>query len=163
MTDDVDRNKKTERLHMLISPNEIEAIDTWRFNNRIATRADAVRRLTQLALLVDAPIDSIHHRLRETYVDLFSRTDVVKSHRLDRDRALKAALLTLRNLTTTLTPLMVDVTALTEQVHRLRADGKATDKTEEADEIRKQAEEKVEVLRVILGDIEDKGQPRPED
>lgn len=161
MTDDADRDKKTERLHMLISPGEIEAIDTWRFNNRVATRADAVRRLTQLALRVDAPIDDIYHQLREAYVALRSRTDVITSEPLDRDLSLKAALLALSDLSKALMPLVVEFTSLTEQVHRLRADGKVTDKTKEADEIRKEAEERAEMLRVILNRVEE--QQGPED
>lgn len=41
---------KTERLHLLISPSELDAIDDWRFENRIATRAEAVRRLVKIGL-----------------------------------------------------------------------------------------------------------------
>lgn len=51
MADDTGR-KKTERLHMLISPDEIAAIENYRFANRISTRAEAVRRLCQIGLLV---------------------------------------------------------------------------------------------------------------
>ncbi|MDX1247097.1 hypothetical protein GOL91_12195 [Sinorhizobium medicae] len=153
--DDAAQSKKTERLHMLISPGELEAIDTWRFNNRVGTRADAVRRLTQLALRVDAPVDGIYHQLREAYVQLLSRTDAITSDPLDHDLTLKAALLALGDLTKALTPLMVEVTSLTEQVHRLRADGKVTDKTKEADEIRKEAEERAKMVQVMLQAIEE--------
>ncbi|NNH45508.1 hypothetical protein HLI03_28320 [Rhizobium laguerreae] len=151
MTDEhAAQSKKTERLHMLISPGELEAIDTWRFNNRVGTRADAVRRLTQIALRVDAPVDGIYQHLREAYVELLSRTDAIKSDPLDRDLTLKAALLALGDVTKALTPLMVEVTSLTEQVHRLRADGKVIDKTKEADEILKEAEERAKMVRVML-------------
>ncbi|UUP19537.1 hypothetical protein [Nitratireductor thuwali] len=47
---DKNEQKKTERLHMLISPAEIDAIDDWRFRNKIGTRAEAVRRLCQISL-----------------------------------------------------------------------------------------------------------------
>ena len=46
MTDE----NKTERLHMLISPSELKAIDDWGFKNRIRTKAEAVRRLCQIGL-----------------------------------------------------------------------------------------------------------------
>jgi hypothetical protein len=46
-------DKKTERLHMLISPSELDAIDDWRFSKRIGTRAEAVRRLCQIGLAWD--------------------------------------------------------------------------------------------------------------
>ncbi|NEJ95269.1 hypothetical protein G7039_09145 [Rhizobium leguminosarum] len=151
MTDDVDRNKKTERLHMLISPAEIEAIDTWRFKNRVATRADAVRRLTQLALCVDEPLDGIYHQAKAAYVDLFSRTaipsdaPVLGSH----IKAFKA--------------LMLGVGSVTEQVHRLRGDSKAIDVAREVDEILKTAEEKTKILRAMRHPLEDEAQPKPED
>ena len=53
-------DKKTERLHMLISPAEIDAIDDWRFKKRLGTRAEAVRRLCQIALALDAETDAIN-------------------------------------------------------------------------------------------------------
>lgn len=52
LTQHSETDKKTERLHMLISPAEIEAIETWRFANRIQTRAEAVRRLVKIGLSV---------------------------------------------------------------------------------------------------------------
>ncbi|NML73581.1 hypothetical protein HHL25_05510 [Rhizobium sp. S-51] len=51
--------KKTERLHMLISPAELEAIDEWRFANRIGTRAEAVRRLCQIGLIVGRELEGL--------------------------------------------------------------------------------------------------------
>lgn len=41
---------KTERLHVLISDEELTVIDNWRFANRVPTRGDAVRRLIQVGL-----------------------------------------------------------------------------------------------------------------
>jgi hypothetical protein len=152
MTDDADRNKKTERLHMLISPAEIEAIDTWRFKNRVGTRADAVRRLTQLALCVDEPLDGIYHQAKEAYVDLFSRTDAIPSDAPVLGSHIKA-----------FKALMLGVGSVTEQVHRLRGDGKAIDVAREVDEILKAAEEKAKILRAMCHPGEDEAQPKPED
>jgi hypothetical protein len=154
-TDNAAQSKKTERLHMLISPGELEAIDTWRFNNRVGTRADAVRRLTQLALRVDESIDGIFRQVREAYADLLTRSDVINSKPIDHDRTLKMTLLALSDLIKVLSPLMVDVTSLTEQVHRLRADGNVTDVTKEADEIRKEARERAKMLRVMLKAVDE--------
>lgn len=36
---------RTAKFQMMMSPEEIAAIDDWRFENRIATRAEAIRRL----------------------------------------------------------------------------------------------------------------------
>jgi hypothetical protein len=43
-------NSKTERLNMLITADEIEVIDDWRFANRIGTRSEAVRQLVKIGL-----------------------------------------------------------------------------------------------------------------
>jgi len=44
---------------MLIAPDELAAIDEWRFSNRIGTRADAIRRLVQIGLQADEKIVSV--------------------------------------------------------------------------------------------------------
>lgn len=49
---------ETERLHVKITADEIEAIDEWRYTNRIPTRSEAVRRLIQIALATEEPTDS---------------------------------------------------------------------------------------------------------
>lgn len=38
---------KTEKFQMLMERSTIEDIDTWRFENRIATRAEAIRLLVR--------------------------------------------------------------------------------------------------------------------
>ena len=40
----------TERLHMKLTADEREAIDDWRYTNRIPSRSEAVRRLCQIAM-----------------------------------------------------------------------------------------------------------------
>lgn len=44
---------ETERMQLKITSAEIEAIDDWRFANRIPSRSEAVRRLCQIGLLAD--------------------------------------------------------------------------------------------------------------
>ncbi len=40
----------TERLHMVITADEIKAIEDWRYANRVPSRSEAVRRLIEIAL-----------------------------------------------------------------------------------------------------------------
>lgn len=47
------QENKTQHLHILMAPSEVEAIDNWGFNNRIRTRAEAIRRLCQIGLVFD--------------------------------------------------------------------------------------------------------------
>ena len=44
------KENKTERVQLLMTPSEVEAIDDWGFANRIRTRAEAIRRLCQVGL-----------------------------------------------------------------------------------------------------------------
>lgn len=47
---------KTERVQLLMTPSEVEAIDDWGFQNRIRTRAEAIRRLCQMGVIFDREI-----------------------------------------------------------------------------------------------------------
>lgn len=43
--------KRTEKLQLMLSDVELTAIDDWRFENRIPTRAAAIRELLRRGLL----------------------------------------------------------------------------------------------------------------
>lgn len=55
MTDD----KKTLKFQMMMSPTEAETLDTWMFKNRVRSRAEAIRRLTQIALTIEPMLSEI--------------------------------------------------------------------------------------------------------
>lgn len=42
--------QKTVRLPLMVTPAEARAIDDWRFQNKIASRAEAIRRLIEAGL-----------------------------------------------------------------------------------------------------------------
>ncbi|MEQ1405660.1 hypothetical protein ABK249_12015 [Neorhizobium sp. Rsf11] len=48
---------ETERMQIKITAAEIEAIDEWRFANRVPSRSEAVRRLCKIGLLVDQELE----------------------------------------------------------------------------------------------------------
>jgi hypothetical protein len=60
--------EKSERLHLLASPEEIQAIEDWQFKNRISSKGEAIRRLVQIGIradrtipvLLDKVLDMIH-------------------------------------------------------------------------------------------------------
>ncbi|MEW9808575.1 hypothetical protein [Mesorhizobium marinum] len=58
-----DKPKKTLKFQMMMSPEEAEVLDNWMFENRIRSRAEAIRRLCQIALLVQKDLNPIVHRL----------------------------------------------------------------------------------------------------
>ena len=43
--------KRSERIQLMLDEQELEAIDTWRFANRLPSRAAAVRELIRRGLL----------------------------------------------------------------------------------------------------------------
>lgn len=44
---------RNKRVPIMLSQTELEAIDDWRFANRVATRSEAIRRLCIKALAKD--------------------------------------------------------------------------------------------------------------
>lgn len=50
---------RENRVPMMLSNEELEAIDTWRFANRVATRSEAIRRLCQMGLHLDQKMKEI--------------------------------------------------------------------------------------------------------
>ncbi|WP_157951566.1 hypothetical protein [Agrobacterium pusense] len=44
---------KDQRVPIMMSEDELKAIDDWRFENRIASRGEAIRRLCQIGLKAD--------------------------------------------------------------------------------------------------------------
>jgi hypothetical protein len=45
-----DTSRRENRFHVCLSDQELATVDDWRFANRVATRAEAVRRLIALGL-----------------------------------------------------------------------------------------------------------------
>lgn len=43
--------KRTEKLQLMLDEKELQAIDDWRFDNRLPTRAAAIRELLRRGLL----------------------------------------------------------------------------------------------------------------
>lgn len=52
-------DKKTLKFQMMMSPSEAEVLDDWMFKNRVRSRAEAIRRLTQIGLAFDARAEAM--------------------------------------------------------------------------------------------------------
>jgi len=69
---------ETERLHVKISSEELTAIDDWRFTNRISSRSEAVRRLVQIAHVLEENFGELikvlqsNSKAEKEYADAFS-------------------------------------------------------------------------------------------
>lgn len=63
--------KRTEKLQLMLGLDELKAIDDWRFENRLPSRAAAIRELIRRGLLVsddfeDPPVDAASGEFRVT-------------------------------------------------------------------------------------------------
>jgi hypothetical protein len=59
-------DSESKRLQMVITEDEIKAIDDWRFANRVATRSDAIRRLIQIGLRGERKIPKLLDKFLKT-------------------------------------------------------------------------------------------------
>lgn len=50
--------KRTEKIQLMLGESELQAIDDWRFENRLPTRAAAIRELLRRGLLAAKQFDS---------------------------------------------------------------------------------------------------------
>jgi hypothetical protein len=73
---DEELQKKTERLHMLMTPDELKLIDDWRYSNRVASRSEAVRRLCQIGLALEPLIEKADQYAKETMESWPARPEI---------------------------------------------------------------------------------------
>lgn len=55
---------KDQRVVTMMSPSELEAIDDWSFKNRFRSRGEAIRRLTQMGMLLDRQFEEFASHMR---------------------------------------------------------------------------------------------------
>ena len=60
------KGPRENRIPIMMSDEEVTAIDDWRFAHRVATRSDAVRRLAQIALAFDDKADALTDALMDS-------------------------------------------------------------------------------------------------
>lgn len=61
---------RQNRIPFMMSDAELTAVDDWRFTNRIATRAEAIRRLVQIGLRAERDVIDLMAQVLATYEDL---------------------------------------------------------------------------------------------
>lgn len=67
----------TERLHLKITADELKEIDDWRYENRVPSRSESVRRLVQIGLAFDALSDTLEAEAIEV---VKAATKALKEH-----------------------------------------------------------------------------------
>ncbi|MCL7998003.1 hypothetical protein M8994_07080 [Brucella sp. 21LCYQ03] len=68
MTDE--KELKDQRIPIMMTLSEVEAIDDWMFKNRIRSRGEAIRRLCQMGIIFDREltpaVELVVNHLRDT-------------------------------------------------------------------------------------------------
>ncbi|WP_029042582.1 hypothetical protein [Cucumibacter marinus] len=57
-------DKKTLKFQMMMSPGEAQQLDDWMFENRLRSRAEAIRRLCQIGLALDSALPEIEGKFQ---------------------------------------------------------------------------------------------------
>lgn len=66
------KKPRENRIPIMMSNDELASVDTWRFENHVATRSDAVRRLCQMALALDEELTPLHKSLSDLMISIKS-------------------------------------------------------------------------------------------
>lgn len=77
-----EKAKKTLKFQMMMAPEEAEILDDWMFKNRFRSRAEAIRRLCQVGLLVSdrmPHVDRILSEIGDAAMTLQDRAKEAKS------------------------------------------------------------------------------------
>lgn len=64
--------KRSERIQIQLTEDELQSLDTWRFNNHIPSRAAAIRELMRLGLSSKEPQGRSEERRKSTEYGLRS-------------------------------------------------------------------------------------------
>ncbi|MHA6731410.1 hypothetical protein [Devosia sp. A369] len=59
---------RENRIPIMMSNEELTAIDDWRFANRVATRSEAVRRLCKIGLIFDDASDDVSQQVFQLFL-----------------------------------------------------------------------------------------------
>lgn len=72
----------TERLHIKITSAEVDAIEQWRFANKVASKSEAVRQLCQIGLTADREF----HELASNCVHAYIASTKILDNLVERNR-----------------------------------------------------------------------------
>ncbi|YBV97400.1 hypothetical protein M1D80_11090 [Phyllobacteriaceae bacterium JZ32] len=116
---------KTIKFQMMLSETEAREIDDWGFQNRIRSRAEAIRRLTGMALRVDRELDQLVEQQNKIFEHVMSRSrliaDTAKSEGGEWDLSAKMMWESLGELIEMHAALALALTSIAGQVRHMRS------------------------------------------
>lgn len=138
-------DKKTLKFQMMMSPQEAALLDDWMFENRLRSRAEAIRRLCQIALRLEGQVDNVG-KLQQLFQDILPT--LAKAHRDEAEPD------EIKNALAILTKVAWDFSAIWDQV-LIVADAWRDSSVPEFGEVAKEVERITEILNR-------RGRPRKE-
>lgn len=88
MTDE--KELKDQRVPIMMTPSELEAIDDWMFKNRIRSRGEAIRRLCRMALGAEEQTVPLTERILDLSNLVFEFLDEARKEDVSTSDLLKA-------------------------------------------------------------------------
>lgn len=85
------KKPRENRVPIMMSDDELQLVDDWRFANRVATRSEAVRRLCQIGVIADASptmqlaMSVLAHYVKEESIDAFNQLRMKSGLSLNED------------------------------------------------------------------------------
>lgn len=73
-------DSETERLHLKITKDELDAIDEWRYENRIPSRSEAVRRLCSVAIVALNGLNILKRMTEDASVSALDDYETISGH-----------------------------------------------------------------------------------
>lgn len=143
---------KDQRVPIMMSEDELKAIDDWRFANRIASRGEAIRRLCQIGLMADEAMQPIWVEINantdrrfeeaETFLKLLRRGAIFLTRRKVLDFAADSGKAVRRDIV----DLMRLFETFKENVQKIKGDESRAFMASVATEITESLDERVERL-----------------
>jgi hypothetical protein len=81
-----EKELKDQRVPIMMTPSELEAIDDWMFKNRIRSRGEAIRRLCQLGLIIEDQVTPLTLEFVDIHEHFPIQIDaILKRHKGSKD------------------------------------------------------------------------------
>ncbi|MDH6265353.1 chromosome segregation ATPase [Rhizobium sp. SG_E_25_P2] len=116
---------RENRVPMMLSNEELEAIDAWRFQNRISTRSEAIRRLCKIGLMLDAKLTPTYTAMKAhaaALTDLTQHLNEFIGNVGYRNKEIKQIALEMGHSSVTLTNLLITIRELTAGAYEMKQD-----------------------------------------
>jgi hypothetical protein len=80
-----EKELKDQRVPIMMTPSELEAIDDWMFKNRIRSRGEAIRRLCQIGLATDTNVGDMGRSINALLDAVYNMGSILEQE-IEHDR-----------------------------------------------------------------------------